>query len=214
MLSQIDVAKKAGVSAMTVSRVINGRTNVRRETREKVLRAIRALSYYPNAAARALNRDRANVAEVVIPHKDYFFSSEYFSELIFSIERVVRENDCNVIFNTYDPSGPVDFSALYKQRKVDGLIIVAWSVDDRSIQNLHDDKVPFVLVNARRDDIPVDYVDVDNVLGARRAVEHLFDLVIERSASSPATGQPSTHSTGSRGTWMRTGRAGSMSKPV
>ena len=54
MLSQADVARKAGVSIMTVSRVINGAENVRPETREKVLEAIRELAYYPNAAARAL----------------------------------------------------------------------------------------------------------------------------------------------------------------
>lgn len=106
MLSQVDVARKACVLVMTVSRVVNGRSNVRKNTRERVLRAIRELSYYPNAAARALNRNRTNIVEATIPHKDYFHSSEYFSELIFSIEAVVRQKGYNVIFNTYDPAGP------------------------------------------------------------------------------------------------------------
>ncbi len=176
MLSQLDVARKAGVSVMTVSRVVNGRSNVRKDTRERVLRAIRELSYYPNAAARALTRNRTNIIEVTIPHRDYFYSSEYFSELIFSVEAVVRRHDYNVIFNTYDPAGPVDYSNLYRQRKVDGLLIVARSMSDQQVTSLCNERIPFVLVNARRDDLPVSYVDVDNQRGAGLAVEYLASL--------------------------------------
>jgi DNA-binding LacI/PurR family transcriptional regulator len=176
MLSQVDVARKAGVSVMTVSRVVNGRTNVRKNTRERVLQAIRELSYHPNASARALIRNRTNVIEVIVPHSDYFFSSEYFSELIFSIEAVVHERDYNVIFTAYDPRGETDHAVLYKQRKVDGLLIVAHSMKDRHLERLCVEGTPFVLINARRDDLPVSYVDVDNVRGAGLAVEYLFEL--------------------------------------
>lgn len=176
MLSQADVARRAGVSIMTVSRVVNGSAKVRTDTREKVLRAIRDLSYYPNAAARALNRNRTNVLEVVIPHEDYFFSSEYFSELIFSIEKVAREGQYNVIFNTYDPAGRVDYAALYKQRKVDGLMIVAPSVSDRGLEGLEAEGIPLVLINGRNDGAPLSYVDVDNLKGGALAAEYLLDL--------------------------------------
>lgn len=176
MLSQADVARKAGVSIMTVSRVINGAENVRPETREKVLQAISELSYYPNAAARALNRNRANVLEILIPHEDYFYSSEYFSELIFGIEKVVHDSDYNLIFNTYDPGLGAEYAVLYKQRKVDGLLIVAPASIDRTIVKLHEESVPFVLVNGRVDDLEVSFVDVDNVTGAFLAVQYLYDL--------------------------------------
>lgn len=176
MLSQADVARRAGVSIMTVSRVVNGSSKVRGETREKVLQAIRELSYYPNAAARALNRNRTNVIEVVIPHEDYFFSSEYFSELLFGIEKVVRERQYNLIFNTYDLVKQVDYAALYKQRKVDGLMIVAPAMSDRRLGDLHAEGVPFVLINGRSDEQPLSYVDVDNERGAALAVEYLLDL--------------------------------------
>ena len=176
MLSQADVARRAGVSVMTVSRVINGAGSVRPETRERVLRAISELSYYPNAAARALNRNRADVLEVLIPHEDYFYSSEYFSELIFGIEKVVHNSDYNLIFNTYDPARGAEYAALYKQRKVDGLLIVAPAEDDRTIQRLQEESVPFVLVNGRSAAGQALFVDVDNVAGASIAVEYLFDL--------------------------------------
>jgi len=176
MLSQADVAQKAGVSIMTVSRVINGAGNVRPQTREKVLKAIKELSYYPNAAARALNRNRANVLEVIIPHEDYFFSSEYFSELIFGIEKVVHDSDYNLIFNTYDPGKEADYAALYKQRKVDGLLIVAPAGSDRTIVRLHEESVPVVLINGRVEGLEVSFVDVDNVAGAFIAVEYIYDL--------------------------------------
>ncbi len=183
MLSQVDVARKAGVSVMTVSRVVNSRSNVKKDTRERVLRAIRELSYYPNAAARALNRDRTNIIEVTIPHRDYFFSSEYFSELIFSIEAVVRRQSYNVIFNTYDPAGLVDYTNLYRQRKVDGLLIVALSMSNQQVKGLCDERVPLVLVNSRRDDLPLSYVDVDNHKGAGMAVEYLASLGHRRIAA-------------------------------
>jgi LacI family transcriptional regulator len=176
MLSQADVARRAGVSIMTVSRVINGAENVRPETREKVLEAIRELAYYPNAAARALTRNRSSVMEILIPHEDYFFSSEYFSELIFGIEKVVHDSDYNLIFNTYDPARGAEYAVLYKQRKVDGLLIVAPASNDRTIGKLHEESIPFVLVNGRVDDLEVSFVDVDNVAGSFLAVEYLYDL--------------------------------------
>ncbi len=161
---------------MTVSRVINGAENVRPETREKVLEAIRELSYYPNAAARALNRNRANVLEILIPHEDYFYSSEYFSELTFGIEKVVHDSEYNLIFNTYDPGSGAEYALLYKQRKVDGLLIVAPASTDRTIARLQEESVPFVLINGRVDDLEVSFVDVDNVAGAFLAVQYLYDL--------------------------------------
>ena len=161
---------------MTVSRVINGAENVRPETREKVLEAIQELAYYPNAAARALNRNRACVLEVLIPHEDYFYSSEYFSELIFGIEKVVHDSDYNLIFNTYDPGQGAEYAALYKQRKVDGLVIVAPVRNDRTIVKLHEEAIPFVLVNGQVDDLEISFVDVDNVAGAFQAVRYLYDL--------------------------------------
>jgi LacI family transcriptional regulator len=176
MLSQADVARRAGVSLMTVSRVVNGSSKVRPDTRQKVLEAIRELSYYPNAAARALNCNRTNVLEVVIPHEDYFFSSEYFSELLFSIEKVVRERQYNLIFNTYDPAATADRALLYKQRKVDGLMIVAPSVSDRCLEGLEAEGVPLVLINGRSDRKQLCYVDVDNLHGARLAMDYLLDL--------------------------------------
>ena len=161
---------------MTVSRVINGAENVRPETREKVLEAIRELSYYPNAAARALNRNRANVLEILIPHEDYFYSSEYFSELTFGIEKVVHDSEYNLIFNTYDPGSGAEYALLYKQRKVDGLLIVAPASTDRTIARLQEESVPFVLINGRVDDLEVSFVDVDNVAGSYLAVQHLYQL--------------------------------------
>ena len=161
---------------MTVSRVINGAQNVRPATREKVLEAIRELSYYPNAAARALNRNRANVLEILIPHEDYFYSSEYFSELIFGIEKVVHDSEYNLIFNTYDPGSGAEYALLYKQRKVDGLLIVAPASTDRTIAGLQEESVPFVLINGRVDDLEVSFVDVDNRAGSFLAVQYLYDL--------------------------------------
>jgi LacI family transcriptional regulator len=123
-----------------------------------------------------LNRNRANVLEILIPHEDYFYSSEYFSELIFGIEKVVHDSEYNLIFNTYDPGSGAEYALLYKQRKVDGLLIVAPASTDRTIVKLQEESVPFVLINGRVDDLEVSFVDVDNVAGAFLAVRYLYEL--------------------------------------
>ncbi len=162
---------------MTVSRVINGHDNVKKETREKVIKAIEELSYYPNAAARALNMNRTNVLGIIVPHDDYFFSSHYFVELLFSIEKRVKSRNYNLIFNISTAKSELrDYAILYKERKVDGLIIIAPLIGDIFIEKLIDENVPFVLVNGRHGKSDIDFVDVNNIKGAEEVISYLVEL--------------------------------------
>ena len=83
MPSQQDVAVRAKVSFMTVSRVVNNHPRVKKETRERVLKAIRDLGYYPDASARALNARKTNNIGLIFPRKEYVFSR-------FFLRRAVR----------------------------------------------------------------------------------------------------------------------------
>jgi LacI family transcriptional regulator len=177
MSSQRDVAKKANVSFMTVSRVINGLDNVKKETREKVLKAINELGYYPNAAARALNRNKTNVIGIIVPYYEHFLASPYFVELLLEMEKYVALKGYDLIFNTSKTKFfNIDYSILYKQRKVDGLIILAPSIHEESLEKLVHETIPFVIVGGMEENEYINYVDIDNIKGTREAVEYLLNL--------------------------------------
>ena len=178
MSSQRDVAKRANVSFMTVSRVVNGHSNVKKETREKVLKVISELGYYPNAAARALNRNKTNVIGIIVPYYEHFLAAPYFVELLLAIEKYVCVRGYDLIFNTSrGKSNRKDYSILYKHRKIDGLIIFAPSIHDSlSLENLVKDHVPFVIVGGREENSHVNYVDIDNAKGTREAINYLLTL--------------------------------------
>ena len=177
MSSQMDVAKRANVSFMTVSRVINGSNNVKKETREKVLKAIDELGYYPNAAARALNRNKTNVIGIIVPYYEHFLAAPYFVELLLGIEGYVSVRGYDLIFNTStNKSDNKDYSILYKQRKVDGVIIIAPSIHDSALQKLVSDRVPFIIVGGREKHKSISYVDIDNLKGTRQAIRYLLEL--------------------------------------
>jgi len=177
MSSQRDVAKKANVSFMTVSRVINDHNNVKKETREKVLKAINELGYYPNAAARALNRNKTNVIGIIVPYYEHFLASPYFVELLLEIEKYVTLNGYDLIFNTSKTKFfNKDYSILYKQRKVDGLIILAPSIHEKSLEELVHENIPFVIVGGMEENKYINCVDIDNIKGTREAVNYLLNL--------------------------------------
>ncbi|HAK45172.1 MAG TPA: hypothetical protein DCO79_04530 [Spirochaeta sp.] len=177
MPSQSDVAKLADVSFMTVSRVINGKENVKEETRARVLKAIEELGYYPNAAARALNNNKTDGIGIIIPHAEFMTVAPYFLDLITSLERNIDRMGYHHVFKL--PSSmksAADYSQLYKERKVDGVIVLAPSVDQWLLKKLVTDKVPSVVVYSRDDEIDINYIDANNEKGAKQAVEYLIGL--------------------------------------
>jgi LacI family transcriptional regulator len=177
MSSQKDVAKKANVSFMTVSRVINGHNYVKKETREKVLNAINELGYYPNAAARALNRNKTNIIGIIVPYYEHFLASPYFVELLLEIEKYVALKGYDLIINTSKTKiSNKDYSILYKQRKVDGLIILAPSIHEKSLEKLVHDNIPFVIIGGMEENKHINCVDIDNIKGTQEAVNYLLNL--------------------------------------
>ena len=181
MPSQSDVAKLANVSFMTVSRVINGKENVKEETRKRVLQAVEELGYYPNAAARALNNNKTDGIGIIIPHGEFMTVAPYFLDLITSLERNIDEMGYHLVFKL--PSSfkkTSDYTQLYLQRKVDGVIVLAPSVDQWLLKKLITDKVPSVVVYGRDEELDINYIDANNHKGAKQAVNYLLKLGHQR----------------------------------
>ena len=160
---------------MTVSRVVNKCGNVKKETEERVLKAIRELSYVPNAAARALNNKKTYNIGIVLPKKEYLLTAPFYIELLLSVEKHLRMEGYSLFLGSlHDETS--DYSDLYKEGKVDGLIVFAPPQDQPFLQKLADEGIPFTVVLGRSDDNIFSYVDVNNYRSASTVIKYLKGL--------------------------------------
>ncbi len=165
-----DVAKYAGVSPATVSRVINKHPNVRPQTRQKVEQAIRDLKYHPNISAQRLAGGVTRTIAVVIPHYEGVFYSYYAVEILRGVGIV-----CDAL--------GLDLILYVSTRERDALPIAAGGVifadiisQYNCLKNTIERGIPTVVINNVVDDLPVDCFAIDNRGGAKEAVEYLISL--------------------------------------
>jgi DNA-binding LacI/PurR family transcriptional regulator len=168
-----DVARLAGVSRQTVSRVINDSTHVRPETRERVTTAMRTLGYRPNSAARALVTGRSQTLGVVS-----FDTTLYGpASTLFGIERAAHEAGCFIIvasLRALDRISVEQAVARLARHGVDGILLIA-PYGEAAEASFHTPMpVPVVAVEAGPDGAPT--VSIDQFAGAVMATQHLLDL--------------------------------------
>ncbi|MGB9775970.1 MAG: LacI family DNA-binding transcriptional regulator [Anaerolineae bacterium] len=186
-----EVAKLAGVSRSTVSRVVNQQPNVRPEVRERVWKVIRQTGYQPHAAARSLVTRRTRVIGLIIPQAvTTLFTDPYFPILMRGIADACNAHHYHLMLSLFShrrvQESRTRHDLLYQQvlrsRYLDGVVVSSAPRDDPIFPRLLEDGVPFVIVG-RYPHERANYVDVDNVVGARMAVEHLLRLGHERVAT-------------------------------
>jgi LacI family transcriptional regulator len=172
----VEVAKASSVSRSTVSRVINNDPNVKAETRERVMEAIRSLNYQPHIAARGLASGRTRVLGLVIPQGvAILFSDPYFSILIQGIAAACNRSDYSVMLWLAEPEFERQMiHQVLHGGLIDGVIVSSMLMDDPIVEALIAADRPFVLVGRHPTLSDVSYVDTDNVSGAREAVAHLL----------------------------------------
>jgi DNA-binding LacI/PurR family transcriptional regulator len=169
-----DVASAAGVSHMTVSRVLNGTARVSPATRAKVEVALRELGYRPNAAARALATGRSGQLSVV------FFDTTLFgpASALFAIEQAARREGYSISIVSLpriDPDTLRDAVATQRAQAVDGTIIVApHTTASVALREVPPD-LPAVVVGGA-EAAGMTSVAIDQETGARLATEHLLSL--------------------------------------
>ena len=173
MASQSDVARLADVSFMTVSRVVNGHPSVRPETRERVLQAIEQLGYSPNAAARALNRNKAHAIGVYLPAFQHTLSTPYFVQLLFNMEKWLTHYKYDLLLVSSGHTSDKGYVDLFSQRKVDGLIVMAPPIDAGFLDELSRLAVPTVVVHGRTQLENISYVDTDNYAAVTELMRHI-----------------------------------------
>jgi LacI family transcriptional regulator len=170
-----DVARHAGVSSMTVSRVINGGDRVSPETRLRVEGAIEELGYVPSRLARGMIRQKTGTLALIVPD----VANPFFTLIVRGAEDVARRAGYRIILCDTRADLAIEREVIEEMigHRVDGIAIAP--VSDRSIGHLRRLErfgVQFVLIDRTVPDVDCDVVVGDNTGGARRLVEHLLSL--------------------------------------
>jgi DNA-binding LacI/PurR family transcriptional regulator len=179
------VAKVAGVSRATVSRVVNGSPRVSGDVRKSVQTAIDHLGYVPNRAARSLVTRRSDsIAVVITEPSGRLFTDPFFPRLIRGISAALSASDLQLVLLMPDSPADEPRTARYLTAgHVDGVLLGSLHGEDPLPGQLAASGVPVVLVGRPPRDADVSYVDVDNQEGARRATGHLISQGRQRVAT-------------------------------
>ncbi|GAA3222981.1 LacI family DNA-binding transcriptional regulator [Nonomuraea helvata] len=174
-----DVAREAGVSAATVSRVLNGAQTVDPDMVARVLTAVRELGYRPNAVARNLRRSRTTLWAVIISD----IGNPFFTAMVRGIEDVAQQEGYSVVLcnSDEDPAKEETYVAAALSEQMAGVIISS-SGSVKAAKTLIESPIPVVAVDRELPRGSVDTVMVDNEAGARTAVEHLLAAGYRRIA--------------------------------
>lgn len=169
-----DVANAAGVHPSTVSRVINGNSNISQKTVKKVLSIIKELNYTPNALARGLKTSKLQTFGMLIPD----IANPFFAGLARGVEDAANEHGYNVILcNTdYSLEKELRYLRLLEERRVEGLILANAKFRYKSIMELEKRGFPYMLLSRNIKGLQKNSISIDNIAGGFLATEHLIRL--------------------------------------
>jgi DNA-binding LacI/PurR family transcriptional regulator len=172
-----EVARVAGVSRATVSRVVNGSTKVSPEVRRSVEKAIDRLGYIPNRAARSLvTRRSESIAVVITEPASRLFSDPFFPRIIRGVSTALAARDLQLVLLMPDDVREEQRTIRFLTGgHVDGVILVSLHGDDPLPAELAARRIPVVVVGRPSRGADVDHVEADNRGGARLATQHLID---------------------------------------
>ncbi len=178
-----DIAKLAGVSTATVSRVLNHPEMVKEETRKRVLEIIEKHGYEPNRIARSLRvRSTGNIGLIVPVESGSVFESPYFGLLLRGMSEASDLRNFHIIFSTSHQDNVKVFENFLKKSIVDGFVVLDVRDEDPRVKFLKSHDVYFVVVGRPKGVGDYIYVDSDNFEGAYKATAHLLRTGHERIA--------------------------------
>jgi LacI family transcriptional regulator, galactose operon repressor len=169
-----EVAKRAGVGSITVSRVVNNSGYISPKTRERVEKAIAELGYVPNTLARSLRSRRTNTVGLMVTD----ITNPFFTTLARGVEDAANEAGYTVIFCNTDESVVKEekYLNVLLQKQVDGLLLVPSQSRASAIQQIQKHGTPVVVVDRRIPGGNVDTVRCDSVDGAYQIMKYLVSL--------------------------------------
>lgn len=179
-----DIALECGISMMTVSRVLRGKTNVSPATRDMVLDAAKRLNYESNVLAQNFVRRRSGFIGVAAPFQGLVGSS-YFGEILNGFQRVKDGDERHfALFDTHSSSfkdGQV-LGRLCRTRTVEGMLVIAPNANDKFLDALSEIKIPLIVVGKEVANRDIMCVSCDDARGIELVCEHLHALGHRRIA--------------------------------
>jgi len=177
------IASELGLSVTTVSRALNGYEDVAEETRKRVEAEAQRRGYRPNSAARRLKTGRANAVGLVFPASTSPVSDCRFSEMLLTFDQRLAQLEIDLLLLVDKPQdGPRTLTRLLRSRVLDALIVTHTLPQDERLLSLQQKNFRFLALG--RSDLPQPYawLDVDNHLGSRLAVEACLQQGLTRIA--------------------------------
>ena len=168
------MAAAAGVSITTVSHTLTGKRYVKRETKERIEKAIALLNYKPNVIAQSLKQSRTNTIGVIVPD----ITNPFFTGLINTIGNRANREGFSVILNSYNDEPELEKKCInvLLQKQVDGIILAPGTGNENFICKTLSEEVPTVLMDRSLENCRADVVELDNYTASFQAVKYLFDL--------------------------------------
>ncbi len=181
-----DIAREAGVSASTVSRVLSGHPNVSAKTREQVMRVVRKYDFQPNSLARGLQQQRSQTLGIIMPDVDH----PHYAELFTAAYDQARELGYTLTLYSLHPGEGItdEFVSQLIERRLDGVILTGGCVESQSFQDLPallgklKRYMPLVAVCSPIPGVSCVHIYDDMALGMRLCVRHLSSLGHRRIA--------------------------------
>lgn len=170
-----DVAERAGVSVATVSYVLNGKSSISEQTRERVLGAVREMDYVPDLSARSLSMRDSKLIGVVVPQTEpgdrLMLQNSFYGEVLSSIECEARRQGYHILISATDANE--SYLTLAKQRNLDGIIIIGMYPDE-FYQQMKKTQIPIVLIDSYCEDHYYHSVRIDDAYGSYLATNYLL----------------------------------------
>ena len=175
-----DVAREAGVSIATVSRVLNDIDVVNEDTKKKVLDAISKLGYRPNIVARSLKTQKTKTVGILVPD----ISSGFYPEIVRGAEDVANIYDYNVILcnSDFDSEKEKEYLRVLKEKMVDGVIYMSSSLQEETLDIINELDLTTVLVETKDKEESLPSVTIDNIKASKEATNYLLDKGLSKIA--------------------------------
>lgn len=169
-----DIAKKLGVSAVTVSKVIHDHPDISDETRHRVLDYIKKVDYQPNILARSLVTGRSFLVGLVVPD----LLHPFFAEIAKSLSKSLGSKGYLLIIASSEEDPELEEREIrqLQARRLDALVIASCAMDSSHIEKLAQQTGPFVLIDRNFSGVSCNFVGTDDVKAGRIATEHLIAM--------------------------------------
>ncbi len=169
-----EVAKKAGVSVATVSRVLNHPESVSATTMELVLATMKKMQYTPNGFARSLALNRSSTIALLIPN----ILNPLYTQIAKGVEDIAHQKGYNILLCNTEENGEKerDYLHMLIEKRVGGFILTASQLENKDLQKIKNQNIPFVMVGRNIEEIDANMVFTDYHVGAYQITQHLIEV--------------------------------------